>query len=187
MKPLYDALQNIVTMLERLAIDYSIMGGMAVRVHGIARPTQDLDLLVAITPADLSRFFDAIEGLGYTVSDVYRTGWVDRVAGMPLVKLRRYLKDRGLDVDVFLVDSPFQKEVLRRSQDTELDGFRARVISPEDLVLLKLVAGRHRDLGDVLDILFTQGRLDEGYLRHWAQKLGVLDKLEQALKEAQEI
>lgn len=31
------------------------------------------------------------------------------------------------------------------------------------------------------DILFTQGRLDEAYLRHWAGRLGVRDALEEAL------
>jgi hypothetical protein len=50
------------------------------------------------------------------------------------------------------------------------------------LVLLKLIANRPRDHGDVADILFTQGELDRTYLRHWATELGVLDKLEVAMR-----
>lgn len=38
-----------------------------------------------------------------------------------------------------------------------------------------------RDLVGVQDILFTQGQLDEAYLRHWAGPLGVAEKLEAAL------
>ena len=186
MKRLYEALREIVELLDRLRIDYAIMGGIAVRVHGIARPTQDLDLMIALPPERLDRFFDSIEELGYTVPENYRRGWVDRVSGMPLVKFRRYLADRGLDVDVFLVDSPLQEEMLRRAHVAELDDFKARVISPEDLILLKLLAGRHRDLGDVVDILFMQGQLDEAYLRHWAERLGILEKLEQVLRESRE-
>ncbi len=111
---------------------------------------------------------------------------MDRVAGMPLVKFRRYLRDQSLDVDVFMTDSLFQDEMLRRAQMTELDDFKARVISPEDLILLKLLASRYRDFGDTMDVLFMQGQLDEDYMRHWAKELGVLDKLEQVLKEARE-
>ena len=47
--------------------------------------------------------------------------------------------------------------------------------------------GRHRDLGDITDILFMQGRLDEQYMRHWAKELGVAEKLEQLLKESREM
>ena len=187
MKRLYDALKEIVESFDRLALDYAVLGGIAVRVHGIARPTQDLDLIVALAPERASALFDAIEELGYTIPDSYRRGWVDRVAGMPLVRFRRYLVDHSLDVDVFLVDSDFQEQMLRRARVVQLDDFDARVISPEDLILLKLVAGRYRDLGDVSDVLFMQGQLDDDYMRHWAKELGVLDKLEQLLKESREM
>ncbi len=142
--------------------------------------------MIGLGSERFGRFFDAVEDLGYTVPESYRTGWVDRVAGMPLVKSRRYLRDQSLDVDVFMTDSLFQDEMLRRAQMTELDDFKARVISPEDLILLKLLASRYRDFGDVMDVLFMQGQLDEDYMRHWAKELGVLDKLEQVLKEARE-
>lgn len=33
------------------------------------------------------------------------------------------------------------------------------------------------------DVLFTQGQLDERYLRHWAQELGVTERLERVLAE----
>jgi predicted nucleotidyltransferase len=187
MKRLYEALQEIVDLLDALRIKYAIMGGIAVRVHGISRPTQDLDFLIALPTDRLDQFFDSIEELGYSVPESYRRGWVDRVAGMPLVKFRRYLADHGLDIDVFLVDSPIQEEMIKRAQVAEFDNLRARVVSPEDLIILKLMAGRHRDLGDVTDILFMQGRLDEQYLRHWAKELGVADKLEQVLTESREI
>lgn len=38
-----------------------------------------------------------------------------------------------------------------------------------------------RDLVDIQDILFTQGQLDEAYLRLWAGPLGVAEKLEAVL------
>jgi len=63
-----------------------------------------------------------------------------------------------------------------------VEGNQAWVVTPEDLVLLKLIAGRPRDLGDIQDILMAQGQLDAKDLSHWAERLGVSDRLDEALK-----
>jgi hypothetical protein len=72
---------------------------------------------------------------------------------------------------------------MKRRLHLEADGHTLSVVSPEDLVLFKLLAARPRDLGDVADVLFIQGQLDETYMRRWARELGVSDRLEKALAE----
>jgi hypothetical protein len=94
---------------------------------------------------------------------------------------RAYLEGRGIDVDLFLAESHFQHELLARRCLQEIDHLSVWIASPEDLVLLKLLSGRPRDPADIGDILFTQGQLDEAYMRHWAQQLGISAELEQAL------
>lgn len=94
-----------------------------------------------------------------------------------------YLEGHGIDVDIFLAESRFQESLLARRQREDFEGGRIWFVSPEDLILLKLVAGRPRDLIDVQDILFTQGQLDETYLRRWAAALGVTERLEEALHQ----
>jgi Nucleotidyltransferase of unknown function (DUF6036) len=59
----------------------------------------------------------------------------------------------------------------------EFEGRKLTVVTPEDLVLLKLLANRPRDIGDVQDILFIQGQLDESYMKRWAVELGIADRL----------
>jgi hypothetical protein len=54
-------------------------------------------------------------------------------------------------------------------------------VTVEDLILLKLIAGRHRDRGDIDDLLLTRSELDEAYLRRWAGPLGVEAKLDEVL------
>ena len=93
------------------------------------------------------------------------------MGGMPLVKVRLYLEDKGIDADIFLVESDFQQEVMRRCIVDTVEGLPVTLISAEDLVLFKLLANRPRDLLDVADIFFMQGHLDERYMRRWAMPL----------------
>jgi hypothetical protein len=76
---------------------------------------------------------------------------------MPLVKFRLYLHGREVDVDAFLAETPFQEQLLSRRQRVALDNLEVWLVSPEDLILLKLLAGRPRDIADIGDVLFTQG------------------------------
>ena len=183
MKDLSQALRDIANIFESLTVCYAAMGGLAVRVHGIPRPTHDVDFTAALPRERLHDFFTRAMDAGYTIPEPYLRGWIDEVAGMPLVRLRMYLQDHGIDVDIFLAESQFQTTLLGRRCSEDLEGGPIWFVSPEDLILLKLIARRPRDLLDVQDILFVQGQLDEAYLRHWASKLNVTGLLEQALSE----
>jgi hypothetical protein len=181
MKAVDQALRDFVAIFKQLKLPYAVMGGIAVRAHSIPRVTWDVDALVGIDRLDLAQFFDAVEQQGYTVSETYRRGWVDQVAGMPLIKFRIYYEGGGTDVDVFLAENDFQREILARSREEQTEIGTLMLVTPEDLILLKLMAARPRDLIDVADILFTQGRLDEDYMRRWADRLGIAQNLEDAL------
>jgi len=61
------------------------------------------------------------------------------------------------------------------------DDDEAWIVTAEDLIVLKVLSGRPRDAIDVQDVLFMQGELDRDYMRHWAERLGVLENLEMAL------
>ncbi len=177
-----DILLEIVELCERLRLQYVVMGGLAVRVHGIPRPTFDVDLELTVNQGQLESFFDQASELGYTIAEPFRSGWRDEVGGMPVVKMRTYLQaDRGIDVDVFLNETPFQHSVMERREQFEIESKRLNFVTAEDLVPLKLLANRPRDLSDVADILFVQGQLDEAYMRLWADPLGIIDRLETAL------
>lgn len=186
MKSVEQVLLEWVDLCDRLGIAYAIMGGLAVRVHGIPRPTYDVDLTIAADQEQIQTLFAEAEQTGYSVPDAYKSGWIDRIAEMPVVKLRTWLEDgKGIDVDLFITESAFQESLMNRCIDWEFEDRQLTVVSPEDLVLLKLLANRPRDIGDVQDIMFMQGQFDETYLRHWATELGIADRLEKVLQEDQ--
>ncbi|MDA0832616.1 MAG: hypothetical protein O2955_18995 [Planctomycetota bacterium] len=178
------ALRNMADTFERMGISYAVIEGIAVRAYGIPRPTYDVDFILSVSREGFSDVFDAIEEQEFSVPEVYRTGRVDQVAEMPLVKIRFYLKDRGVDADIFLAETPFQQEILTRRQRAETMDGTLWLASPEDIVLLKLLANRTRDRSDVQDILFTQGQLDDAYMKKWAAEPGVLPLLEKTLADS---
>jgi predicted nucleotidyltransferase len=186
MKNVTDTLHALIDLLDQLSIEYAVMGGFAVRSHGVPRPTYDVDVLIVLERQQLPKLFDRLREQDFGIPEAYDTGWVDRIKEMPLVKLRRFIRDESLDVDLFLAETEFQTQVMNRRTRLDADGRIVWVVSPEDLVLLKLLAGRPRDLGDVTDVLFMQGSLDVEYMRRWAEELGVKKELERALAEQSE-
>jgi len=183
MKEVVQTLRDIAGIFERLELPYAVIGGIAVRAYAIPRPTFDVDFTVAVSRERLAEVYSAVEDEGYTIPDSYQSGWVDSIAGMPLVKFRFYVKDRGVDADIFLAETPFQRELLNRRRVVETPDGTCWLASPEDIVLLKLLASRPRDFVDVQDVLFTQGQLDEEYMRKWAAEVGVEEKLRDAISQ----
>ena len=184
MSDLYQVLLDFVTLFEEHQLPYAVMGGIAVRAHGVPRPTHDVDFTLVIERRRLGELFGAVRNAGYTVPIQYESGWVDQVGGMPVIKFQFYDKGHMIDIDVFLCERPYQRELMTRRRPQVVDGVTAWLVTPEDLILLKLIAKRPRDLGDVEDVFLVQGELDLAYMRRWADSLGVRDSLEAALTKA---
>ena len=108
MTDLTEPFRDFVALFERDRIPYVLMGGMAVAAHGLPRPTHDVDFTIALPRERLQAFFEAATELGYTVPEAFQGGWVDRVAGMPLVRAQTWIRGKSVDIDLFLAESPYQ-------------------------------------------------------------------------------
>jgi hypothetical protein len=178
---LVGTLHGFARLFDRLGTPYAIMGGWAVRVYALPRPTYDIDFTILLPRDNLPALYAAAEQVGVTVPEQYRGGWVDSIGGLPLVKFRLMLAGYGIDVDIFLAESDYQLELMRRRVQYSVDGVSAWFVSAEDLILLKLIANRTRDRADIDDLLLARAELDESYLRRWASPLGVSKTLEEVL------
>ncbi len=183
MKDVTGALNDFQRLFEGLGISYAVMGGVAVRYYGIPRPTYDVDFLVAIDRDQLPKLYHAAEVSGYTVPEAFLNGWIDVVGGMPLVRLELFVGAKCVDVDLFLAESAYLQEILRRRRLEQMEGVNVWLVTPEDLILLKLMSHRPRDVADIGDIRFAQGPLDESYMRMWADRMGIRPLLEQVFAE----
>lgn len=175
-------LARVAGLCERCDVPYMVMGGVAVAVHAIPRPTLDVDLTIEADAARLQTFLAAAGDDGFVVPDRYRHGFADTLKGMSKLQLSAFVSDMEHDVDLFLVTTEYQRAAFERRREADLGDGRFWIISPEDLVLHKLLTGRGRDESDVDDVLFLQGPLELDYMRTWAERLNVLKILERKLR-----
>lgn len=162
-------------------MQYALIGGLAVRAHSIPRPTWDLDLIAAIDQSLLPIVLAALARSGYDASDPNLDGRLNELEKPPLIQFAAVLPKGSIDVDIFLAVHPFQRELLQRRQLAVTTAGELWVATPEDLILLKLLSNRNRDLADVADILFMQRDLNEMHMRLWAERFGILDRLNDQL------
>lgn len=182
--PIQAILIRVLSLIDTAGIPYMIMGGFAVRAIGVPRPTYDADLTIDASDPALTRLFDALVREGFIVPEEFSKGFRDSVLGMRKVKVQKFEELHVWDVDLFLVTTPYQRAAFARRQSVRFLGADRWMITPEDLILHKLLANRRKDLLDVEEILKIHESLDRVFLREWAARLGIGERLEGMLREA---
>ena len=89
MKGLDEVTRDFVGLFERMGVPYVIMGGIAVRLHALPRPTFDVDFTAAIAHDALPDVYRAAEEIGFTIPATQASGWIDTVRGLPVVSVQR--------------------------------------------------------------------------------------------------
>lgn len=145
-----------VRAVEEAGINYAVFGGIAVWEYGPRRDTKDIDFLVC--PSDADGTLAVLERAGFEV---------ERTDPAWLYKATKNDVDVDLIFEVAGGEVPCER-VLARKRRATIGGIEMDVISPEDLVAIKLaVIKPHRcwDWYDAISVLKgTGGKLDWDYL-----------------------
>ena len=180
---LADLLSGVLGHLDRLSIAYMIGGSTASSVYGEPRTTRDVDIVVEVDAVSLQALFDSFDP-----TSIY----IDRVPsgdGVAPGEMFTIIDTRGgwkIDL-VVRKDRPFSEVEFGRRHLVELLGREVMMATAEDVVLAKLEwsvrSASSRQIDDARGIVRVQGdRLDVGYLRSWAVRLGVSDELDEVLQ-----
>ena len=175
--------QHVGARLDAVEVEWVIGGSLASSVHGEARATQDIDVVVDLQPHLVHRLVKALDRDYYIDADAVR----DAVESPSSFNAVHYLS--ALKIDFFVAGNDlFEAERLAQRQRIDMPTGVLYVDTAEHTVLRKLEWYRRggetseRQWRDVQAILRLQGdRLDRERLHHWAAYLGVTDLLDRVM------
>jgi hypothetical protein len=166
---------DVVAAIRESKIPYMLIGALALPVWGRPRATLDIDfmILAAVIP---DRLMNRLTSLGFHLD-------VEWEQLNPFLKgVQSRFRSEAVTVDILLKRDTHHEEAFRRRVKKRYRRHFIWFPSAEDLVLLKLRAGRQTDFDDVLGILQRVGdALDLSYLGRWARRLGLVDELNYVL------
>jgi len=147
----HKTLRRIAKRLDKAGIAYAVMDGMAVNAHKYQRTTGDVDVL--LTPQGLAEFQKRFVSKNYLRKEGHNRRFLDRVNNVQVDCLVTGLfPGSGKPGPIAFPDPAAVAE--------EID--KIRVVNLETLIQFKLAARRHRDFGDVVELI-RFNNLDESF------------------------
>jgi hypothetical protein len=151
---------DLIKLLSDGDVDYVLVGGLAVALHGYARTTMDVDVVLAMNPENLSRFIACAKNAGLhptipvPIESLSHPDLLDqwyREKNMLAFSLRS-AEAQATVIDI-LVRPAVAFDTLRRDAVTINVGRHAiPVASIEHLITLKTGTGRHKDEIDIEEL-----------------------------------
>ncbi len=158
MTELEAALAEVAIALERCKLPYMLIGGLAIASKGEARATLDVDISAWVDP---ERTRETTECLCRQL----RALPADPVRFVEDRKVLPAMTSLGVRADIIYASLPIEREAIRRAVMTSLAGRSIPVASVEDLLLMKLISEREKDLLDARALLRRfKSSLDLNYL-----------------------
>jgi hypothetical protein len=156
---LIDEAARLETFLDSHALRFCFIGGIAVQWWGEPRLTRDIDISLLTGFGAEAEPVDLLLGAyAPRIADARQFALANRV-----LLLR---SPGGIGIDVSLAALPYEELAIGRAALVELmPGRQLRLCSAEDLIVMKLFAGRETDVRDARSVAVRQAaRLDWGYV-----------------------
>ena len=168
---MHDAIQktlaDLVDVFNANGVRFAVIGGLAASVRGEPRFTADVDVVIAM---DIDEALNLVEALRKTVFRPLFSDVADVVRTAFLLPLRH--QETKIKVDVALGLTGFERQAIDRATPRELGTSSPPVVTAEDLILMKLLASRPRDIDDIAKVVSRQGAaLDWAYLLETGRQL----------------
>lgn len=169
-----DLLKIVAHWLEEARLAYMITGAWSVIYYGRVRTSHDLDFLVEIKPADISKIVNLIkkEGAEFLFQEDAIEAAIENSTMFNVIYLPTMDK-----IDFWVLNNEdHDKARLGRKVKVEAWGQIMWLSSPEDTIVQKLVwYGKSRIEKHLIDAAFVwqiqKPKLDVEYISKWAKKL----------------
>lgn len=180
-----DSVRKALSAFKQLGAQWMFIGAVPVATWGRVRATTDADFAVSLeltAAPDLDRLM--------------KESGLEKVSGPVEIPAKRLILSKywspyrsgGIGIDVFFTTGydtgKFLAAALARKVPVALRGETFWAATAEDLVVLKILAFRARDLDDVAGVLERRfGELDWRHIRAWSAELRIENLLRQVVEE----
>ena len=164
-----EVLAALGTCFDSLGVRWYLFGAQAAIFHGVARLTADVDVTVLPELHSTARLASVMEANGFRLRVTATDDFVARTRVLPFVH-----SATRLPVDVVLAGPGIEEQFLDRAEFHVLEGVRVPIATVEDLVTMKILAGRPKDLDDAKGML--RARSEEIDLDHVRRMLHLLEE-----------
>lgn len=149
---MFDSIEKIIKSLYVNEVEYVIIGGYAIILHGFLRATEDIDILLKLSPENLERFQKALR-------EVYDDNEIDEINFEELSKYSviRYGTRDNFYIDVISkIGTEFSYDNIEIIEK-KVEDIVYRFASSESLYKMKKSTYREKDK---LDILFLKNLMN---------------------------
>ena len=150
--PLAELLEALRATLGAAGLPWYVFGAQAVVALGAPRVTADVDVTVVPGPVATEALLSLL-AVHFDARVPDPVIFATRTRVLPLVH-----RATAMPLDLVLAASPLEEEFARRAIELDLGGVVAPVATAEDLIVMKLLAGRPKDLEDATGVIRAQGQ-----------------------------
>jgi uncharacterized nucleotidyltransferase DUF6036 len=150
--PLADLLAAASAAFAELRVRWYLFGAQAAILYGAARLTADVDITLDAGPHPVEDVLAALEARRFAPRVRNALAFVTETRVLPMVH-----GPTRIPVDLVLAGPGPEQRFLERAEVRLIDGVPVPVAASDDLVVMKVLAGRPLDLEDVVAILVAQG------------------------------
>jgi hypothetical protein len=146
-----ELLAALAAALDALGVRWYVFGAQAALLWGRPRLTADVDVTVKCS-LPTRELVGALEARGFSLRVDGTAEFIQATRVVPLEH-----RASGLALDVVLAGPGLEELFLERAVPVDVAGTVVPFISPEDLIVTKLLAGREKDIDDVRGVLSERG------------------------------
>lgn len=174
-------LKEVADKLNTAGIPYMVSGSIAMIYYAQPRMTRDIDIVIALNRKDVGRFVKMFQGdfcvdEEMVISEVERRGMFNIIHNRFVIKVDFILQKEGEYDDV----------AFGRRVKNDIDGVPVSMITPEDLIIRKLLWGKdsYSELQkrDVKNMFEMCPNLDSAYIDKWVERLALKEYCDEARK-----
>jgi Nucleotidyl transferase of unknown function (DUF2204) len=159
------ALADLMKWLDATQMPSMIIGGVAASILGQPRLTQDIDVLAIVPDAGWADAMADAVGFGILPRIDDALGFARRSR----VLLLRHV-DSGIDLDITFGGLSFEHAAVANSEAHSVGGVTLRLPRVEDLLVMKAIASRPKDLQDIEGLLAAHPEADVALVRKWVSE-----------------